>query len=359
MIHYCKGKALHVIRVSTPCESPTYGQNCNETCECEHAAIRCDNVKGCICSEGWTGKHCQEDVDECQIPNICKDSFKICQNTNGSFLCNCVNGYMFNANGSCQDIDECITGQSGCNQICQNSDGRYACDCYFGYDLNTDRKTCIKVEETCSAHKNINCSHICVSENGKVFCSCPTGYRLSSDNKTCEDINECGDKILNRCSNNCTNTNGGYICSCPAGYQLDNDERTCIGCDAFHYGSNCTNSCSCGIGADRCDPIKGCLCKIGWNGKSCDQDIDECVSRPCTGANFTCINTMGSYVCDCVRGYRSIGGVCQDIDECIDPRLNECSQICKNNAGSYSCSCYEGFVSNGNKCHGGYQQYHI
>ncbi|KAL3837136.1 hypothetical protein ACJMK2_022514, partial [Sinanodonta woodiana] len=395
---YCScfnGNSLEENKVSCkPCESPTYGQNCNETCECEHGAIRCDNVKGCICSEGWTGKHCQEDVDECQIPNNCNDSYKICQNTNGSFLCNCVKGYTFNTNGLCQDvdecrnpdlntcqhichnvaggfscscfpgyvqsknntnlcqdIDECVTGQSGCDQICQNSEGRYTCDCYFGYILNTDRKTCIKVEDPCSAYNHKNCSQICVLEKHEVYCSCLTGYRLTSDNQTCEDVDECSDKIWNRCSNNCMNIDGGYICSCPAGYQLDNDERTCIGCDAFHYGSNCSNLCNCGIGADKCDPINGCLCKPGWNGTNCDTDIDECIYRPCTGVNVQCINTMGSYVCDCVRGYRSINGVCQDINECIDPRLNDCVQICKNAAGSYSCSCYEGFLSDGSKCH--------
>ncbi|KAK3590313.1 hypothetical protein CHS0354_034248 [Potamilus streckersoni] len=375
------------------CELPKYGENCNNTCQCGQGAIECDHTKGCICSKTWTGTNCDEDIDECLVPNICNDSFKICLNTNGSYRCNCKDGYTLNASGSCidlnecnhpelntcqqlcnneaggfscscfngyiqdrndtthcEDIDECSVGISRCEQLCQNSNGRYTCDCYFGYILNSDRKTCKKVEDPCATFGNITCSQLCVLEDGHVFCSCGTGYKLGSDNQTCEDINECEDKTLNRCSDNCTNVNASYVCSCPNGFHLANDGRTCRACDAFHYGPNCSTQCNCGIGSERCDPILGCVCYDGWHGTNCDKDIDECVKDPCSGTNSICINTAGSYACNCFLGYRNVSGICEDIDECSDPRLNECNHICKNNIGSYNCSCYEGFVSNGIVC---------
>lgn len=39
-----------------------------------------------------------------------------------------------------------------------------------------------------------------------------------------------------------------------------------------------------------------CMCKPGWHGPSCTEDVDECVTHPC-GMNFRCINTSGSYRC--------------------------------------------------------------
>ena len=47
-------------------------------------------------------------------------------------------------------------------------------------------------------------------------------------------------------------------------------------------------------------------------------DIDECS----TGGydcfdHMMCINTIGSYKCECEIGYYWIGGKCNDIDECI------------------------------------------
>ncbi|KAL3837374.1 hypothetical protein ACJMK2_022736 [Sinanodonta woodiana] len=375
------------------CELSKYGENCNNTCKCGQGAIRCDYIKGCICSDGWTETNCDEDLDECQVPNICNDSLKICLNTKGSYACNCRDGYVLNTNGSCtdlnectdpllntcqqvcqnevggfscscfngyvqsrnntrvcEDIDECAVGQSGCEQLCHNSEGRFTCDCHFGYILNDDRKTCVNVTDVCATYGNVNCSQICVLEDKQVFCSCVTGYKLSSDNQTCEDINECEDQQLNRCSHNCTNTNFGYVCSCGNGFQLDNDGRTCKACDAFHYGPNCSYLCNCGVGAERCDPITGCVCSVGWHGNKCNQDVNECAQNPCSDNNSFCINTAGSYACNCLLGYRNVRGACQDIDECNDPRLNNCTHICLNIIGNYSCSCHEGYISNGNVC---------
>lgn len=41
-----------------------------------------------------------------------------------------------------QDVDECTTLQSSCEQVCQNTVGGYNCTCDAGYTLNSDGLTC-------------------------------------------------------------------------------------------------------------------------------------------------------------------------------------------------------------------------
>lgn len=41
------------------------------------------------------------------------------------------------------DIDECAEGTAGCAQICQNSAGSFHCECRSGYQLGTDNKSCL------------------------------------------------------------------------------------------------------------------------------------------------------------------------------------------------------------------------
>ena len=41
-----------------------------------------------------------------------------------------------------QDIEECETSTSGCQQTCTNNVGSYNCGCNTGYNLNVDRKSC-------------------------------------------------------------------------------------------------------------------------------------------------------------------------------------------------------------------------
>ena len=75
--------------------------------------------------------------------------------------------------------------------------------------------------------------------------------------------------------------------------------------------------------------------------------MDECSHREddCE-ANSNCINTIGSYRCECKLGYLQllsdgIGARCQDIDECV---TNPCSYptVCTNTVGSYICECEKG-----------------
>ncbi|XP_029595320.1 adhesion G protein-coupled receptor E2-like [Salmo trutta] len=88
--------------------------------------------------------------------------------------------------------------------------------------------------------------------------------------------------------------------------------------------------------------------------KSC-VDTDECKewdSTPHCGSNATCYNTIGSYYCQCLPGFKStktvnftaLTGECKDLDECQEtPQVCGSNTICLNTFGSYNCLCQPGF----------------
>ncbi|PIO24385.1 hypothetical protein AB205_0039340, partial [Aquarana catesbeiana] len=102
-----------------------------------------------------------------------------------------------------------------------------------------------------------------------------------------------------------------------------------------------------------------CTCKEGFagDGITCN-DIDECQDDYTNNCDYyyggSCVNTIGSYTCNCSRGYKYISEFgCVDIDECADSSLNDCDPvaICKNfDYGSYTCTCPYGYYGDGRHC---------
>ncbi|XP_060682466.1 vitamin K-dependent protein S isoform X2 [Hemiscyllium ocellatum] len=91
-----------------------------------------------------------------------------------------------------------------------------------------------------------------------------------------------------------------------------------------------------------------CVCKEGWTGVTCQQDIDECESgileeKAC---NHSCHNVPGSYRCYCDEGFY----IASNKRNCIDK--NECfthSDICGKAAcinlpGTFECKCAAGYA---------------
>ncbi|CAL1526080.1 unnamed protein product, partial [Lymnaea stagnalis] len=379
----------------TPCESPSYGTNCTQTCMCGGHSLRCDPVKGCICQSGWTGPSCDTNINECEtgavcgLGEICHDLVgsyeckcvagytrvngtcvdidecadvlahncdlsqqQVCRNTQGNYTCDCQAGFSKTAGGFCQDFNECTSNSHNCQQLCVNNFGGFSCSCYFGSRLDdTDRTKCVLSKDVCKDESNLTCSHGCTVnlDTREAFCYCNSGYRLAADKQTCIDVNECSDANLNGCSlkDSCVNTPGGYTCSCLVGFRLDNDNRTCIGCSGQTWGISCSNNCTCTTGADQCSPVMGCVCKRGFTGKYCEFDVNECeTSTPPCQSPEKCVNSVGSYSCQCPSGYRKVNQTCVDIDECSNPLLNTCDQGCVNRDGGHTCSCFIGFTYN-------------
>lgn len=86
-------------------------------------------------------------------------------------------------------------------------------------------------------------------------------------------------------------------------------------------------------------------------------DIDECREVGAHHGHYCqahtrCVNTIGSYVCECEDGYVRVDELtCVERDECSEG-AHQCHQhaSCTNTQGGYHCTCNEGFTGNGFDC---------
>uniref|UniRef100_A0A672H9H7 EGF-like-domain, multiple 7 n=1 Tax=Salarias fasciatus TaxID=181472 RepID=A0A672H9H7_SALFA len=81
-----------------------HSHNCNQAL-CAEPCVNggtCIRPNQCACPPGWTGHHCQTDVDECSGRRPCA---QWCVNTAGSYRCACGDGFGLAADGhSCRSL---------------------------------------------------------------------------------------------------------------------------------------------------------------------------------------------------------------------------------------------------------------
>ena len=84
-----------------------WGENCTQTCNCVTANTKtCYAITGvCNCVDGWGGDSCDTDINECHSSAVhpCPGN-STCQNTNGSYYCQCNTGFLKDGNGICQGM---------------------------------------------------------------------------------------------------------------------------------------------------------------------------------------------------------------------------------------------------------------
>ena len=267
--------------------------------------------------------------------------------------------------GECEDIDECLEDNGGCDEECINKPGSFMCECPRGWELGQDGQECVDSDECRGNNGHGPCQDHCVNTQGSYYCTCDNieGSQLASDDHTCEILDMCAGNP-EQCSHGCYSAQGRAYCTCPEGLQLGEDWRTCHDIDECGLGSVCDQgqcvntpgsfTCvtkECGPGqeerAGECVPA---ACGEGER-RTGDQCVPVCVPETC-GGRGQCIVSGDTFRCDCDQGYtgntcqcgpgyRHDGDRCVDIDECYEDR--PCSQVCTNTAGSYSCSCGPGY----------------
>ncbi|XP_003969946.2 vitamin K-dependent protein S [Takifugu rubripes] len=92
-----------------------------------------------------------------------------------------------------------------------------------------------------------------------------------------------------------------------------------------------------------------CVCKPGWKGQRCEDDIDECLDPEFpAGCNQKCNNIPGSFQCQCESGHYFLNQItCVDVDECqLYPSICKEPARCVNSPGMYECRCPKGFRYN-------------
>ncbi|XP_078103309.1 latent-transforming growth factor beta-binding protein 4 isoform X2 [Sander vitreus] len=325
-------------------QPPSTGSQVRGVCESRPGVCgrgRCVDQPGgkhsCVCDQGHQPNaqhtHCQ-DLNECvQSPGVC--AVGKCVNTVGSYRCVCPSGYRSSSQQtSCQDIDECL--QNPCSDgRCDNTPGSYRCVCRLGYRLRGN--TCTDVDE---CEDSLQCpGQECVNSQGSYRCvSCRPGFTLI--NRLCADIDECRQAV---CTNGrCENTPGSYQCVCRHGYKLQNN--TCADVDECAEPSQCPGQmCVNTVGSYRC-----VSCRPGYTliNRQCS-DVNECEDgESCPGRQ--CVNTDGSFSCvDCQQGYHSVNGLCADVDECASVGACETDRVCVNTIGSFRCNCQPGYRTSG------------
>ncbi|XP_029674893.1 fibrillin-2-like isoform X2 [Formica exsecta] len=343
----------------------------------------CSNLQGgfqCVCHAGFTLTRDRDncvDIDECQRnPNICNNG--TCINTLGSYKCQCYQGFKLSPNNDCADINECRIMPFLCrNGRCRNTIGGFVCECADGYVLAQDGQHCRDIDECHEIPGLCPPPGKCQNLMGSYICSCPPGYELDHTRRRCVDVDECVE-TQDICENGrCINTEGGVICECPVGYQLS-DKPNSLRCidvreeqcyDSYRRGQ-CTlpreggvtkKHCCCTMGkawgryCEQCPPEASeefkRLCPEGPGRDDTGIDLNECLFMPDACLGGECINTDGSFRCECPTGYvlDETGRRCVDHNECLGMQ-NICGNgTCRNIDGGFECSCNDGFAPGANQ----------
>jgi len=201
-----------------------------------------------------------------------------------------------------------------------NSSEGYSCFCengFTGYLCQTNWNECWSNP----------CLHggLCTDGIGAYKCACLPGYA----GVDCEvNINECES---NPCQNNglCQDGTDGYECRCQPGFDGEFCQVDISVCNGTANDTRLAQvpldwtSPRC-LQGGRCIDGEGfdfyCECPLGWAGKQCQIDVDECSSDPCQNGGV-CLDHIGSYQCACSYGFT--GTHCeQTVEQCHNSLCN-------------------------------------
>nr|XP_039248800.1 fibrillin-3-like [Styela clava] len=256
------------------------------------------------------------------------------------------------------NIQESLIQARQCNRVCFNGglmsvlDGCACIDSWTGDCCQLDINECDFV--TCPENSK------CLNTAGSFECVC--NHNFTKHGGLCDSYDECsvrGQKCHEQAE--CMGEEGNYACKCLPGFEGD--------------GTMCKDVDECELEEIQATIEEHNAFKLdiymsgSGGGKS-----------PLCHTEATCINTYGSYKCQCNQGYTGDGLTCSDIDECSlmnnemqqynyglqeddkqdimytveSSTIIACSYYanCTNVPGGYNCWCKPGFYGDGFTCEG-------
>lgn len=173
------------------------------------------------------------------------------------------------------------------------------------------------------------------------YCTCKAGFQPveGATEHKCIDTNECMEEGV--CDKNalCENSYGSYTCTCRCGYVMDYTGRHCLDASMI---------------TDLCMVPRTCYHEFLWLSTWFDQvPFDKKYGKrryipdPLSGTVRVrdLVETKG--ICECQRGFRiNKCGYCEDVDECSGSNdlCPDTASFCVNTEGSYYCDCEPGYV---------------
>ncbi|XP_070303819.1 neurogenic locus notch homolog protein 2 [Salvelinus sp. IW2-2015] len=263
----------------------------------------------------------------------CLDAVKPCVNnatcatfTNGTGYCSCAAGFL---GEYCHHKDPCHPGYclngGNCSVAVSGIPGSPTCSCPLGY---TGQHCQTPQNSTC--YPNNPCANrgVCnLLSLDKYKCQCAHGWT----GIRCERVDTC---LPGPCANGgtCSSLSGGkFSCTCPAGYWgprcLNDTDECAASAPVCQNQGACVNT----PGSYRCN------CAPGFTGRHCETPYIPCTPSPCLNGG-TCRQTSEtSYWCHCLPGFN--GTNCDNnIDDCPDHHCQN-GGTCMDGVNTYNCKC--------------------
>uniref|UniRef100_A0A914V6A6 Mucin-like protein n=1 Tax=Plectus sambesii TaxID=2011161 RepID=A0A914V6A6_9BILA len=315
------GVCLDACTALTPCQN---GGNCSA-----------DGVSfnyTCNCSSEYSGTNCSKDVDECAStdrPPKCPMDYYYCENTQPGYNCGCQSGFVLNETGNeCLKVNQIFNTtitldyeyrasfknksseayKALLNAFTQAFQEIYINSSILSIDITNIMEGSIIVELTLNFKDYVANRSAALQQYTETICA---------NGSTCFGL---GPFIKKSDGNDMDTRCEGVLCPANTKCQTnDGDQLSCV-CD--------------GAGFKEIGDIGGAPYGPVTRLELCE-DINECAGLNNCTTNEKCVNTIGSYQCDCP--FIVVDGACQppcSSNPCGSG--DECEQI---DNRSYRCNC--------------------